>query len=39
MKKQGGYKLKGKGKARKNRNAAMVAGLRMNRAKPAYPPR
>ena len=39
MKKHGGYKLKNKGKAKKNRNAAMVAGLRMNRAKPAYPPR
>ena len=39
MNKQGGYKLKSKGKARKNRNAAMVGGIRITRAKPAYPPR
>ena len=39
MKKHGGYKLKPKGKARKNRNAAMVGGIRITRAKPAYPPR
>jgi hypothetical protein len=39
MKSHGGYKLKTKNKNSQNRNAAMVGGIRVGRAKPAYPPR
>lgn len=39
MKKHGGYKLKTKNKNSKNRNAAMVGGIRVSRSKPVYPPR